>query len=72
MYGEMEGRIKNVTELGRVPNEEQEKHEGYSYWKSSFSKKEHDGIFQVIIYPTRYKFSYIYSRILLNNKIYIL
>ncbi|KAF5179986.1 Cellulose synthase, partial [Thalictrum thalictroides] len=49
LYEEMEHRIETTAKLGRIPEEIQTKHKGFSEWNSVTSKRDHQTILQVLI-----------------------
>lgn len=49
LYEDMKNQIENATKLGRVPEEVQSKHKGFSQWDSYSSRHDHDTILQILI-----------------------
>ncbi|OAY55283.1 cellulose synthase-like protein E1 [Manihot esculenta] len=49
LYEEMKERIASATKLGRIPEEQRSKHEGFSQWDSYSSRLDHDTILQILI-----------------------
>ncbi|XP_019177306.1 PREDICTED: cellulose synthase-like protein E1 [Ipomoea nil] len=49
LYQDMENRIENACQLGRIPKDEYHKHTGFSKWDSSSSRKNHAAILQIVI-----------------------
>ncbi|GMH25485.1 hypothetical protein Nepgr_027328 [Nepenthes gracilis] len=49
LYGEMETRISKSGNLGRVSEEIRSKHEGFSQWESSSSRRDHPTILKILI-----------------------
>ena len=47
LYQDMESRIENAANMGRVPEEVHSKHKGFSQWDSYSSRSDHDTIIQV-------------------------
>ncbi|MCL7034145.1 hypothetical protein MKW94_000957 [Papaver nudicaule] len=49
LYEEMEKRIETATKLGRIPEDMQAKHKGFSEWASVASQRDHQTILQILI-----------------------
>ncbi|KAI3838605.1 hypothetical protein MKX03_030371 [Papaver bracteatum] len=49
LYKEMKQRIETATKLGRIPEEMQAKHKGFSEWASGASQRDHQTILQILI-----------------------
>lgn len=60
LYNEMERRIKDATELKRVPNEARLKHEGFSQWDSYSSPRDHGTILQVNCFLKKSQFNLLH------------
>ncbi|KAF5176253.1 Cellulose synthase-like protein e6, partial [Thalictrum thalictroides] len=49
LYEEMKDRIETAVRLGRIPEDIQPKHKGFSEWTSVLSQRDHPTILQVLI-----------------------
>ncbi|ESW18648.1 hypothetical protein PHAVU_006G058400 [Phaseolus vulgaris] len=49
LYQDMESRIENAANMGRVPEEVHSKHKGFSQWDSYSSRSDHDTIIQILL-----------------------
>ncbi|XVE50863.1 hypothetical protein DITRI_Ditri01bG0198100 [Diplodiscus trichospermus] len=49
LYEDMKNQIENAVKLGRLPEEVQLRHKGFSQWDSYASRNDHDTILQILI-----------------------
>ncbi|KAB1215088.1 Cellulose synthase-like protein E6 [Morella rubra] len=49
LYSEMENRLQNAANIGRIPEEVRLKHKQFSQWNSYSSRRDHDPILQILI-----------------------
>ncbi|KAB1228085.1 Cellulose synthase-like protein E6 [Morella rubra] len=47
LYSEMENRLQNAANIGRIPEEVRLKHKQFSQWNSYSSRRDHDPILQI-------------------------